>query len=108
VDVSFSNGDPLPRPVGVKAQEPRSALPCGVTVSGVEANGMWVPFGGNTGQPQRESRFEGENPMSAAGGLTARSGSRGANRQEGDQTLKAEPRQPGKLPDQWTLESHMC
>jgi len=53
-------------------------------------NGRWVPGGGNAVRPVNRSDFEGENPMSAAG--MACSGVRGLSRQEGTQTLKAEPR----------------
>lgn len=50
---------------------------------------------------------KGVNPRSAVG-IRAGSDSRGVNRQEGIQTLQAEQRQLGKLPDQWTLGSHTC
>jgi hypothetical protein len=60
------------------------------------------------GDTRRCGSLEGANPKSAAGGQTVRWGSKGANRQEGDQTLKTERRQRGMLPDQWTFGSDQC
>jgi hypothetical protein len=55
-----------------------------------------------------ESSFEGENPRSAVGVSNSDWDSKGGNRHEGNQTLKTERRQLGKLPDQWTFESDVC
>jgi hypothetical protein len=61
---------------------------------------------GNTSQEGKASK--GRIPGALWRSSDRRQGSKGANRQEGSQTLKAEHRQRGNLPDQWTFESDMC
>jgi len=71
-------------------------------------NGRWGRRCENAVALRGPRAWKGANPRSAAGGLNFRWGSKGVNRQEGSQTLKAEQRQPGKLPDQWTFGSDVC
>lgn len=69
---------------------------------------MWVQCAGNGTLPVERENSEGHNPMSAVDAKSVHWDSKGANRHEGTQTLKAEQRQGGNLPDQWTFESDVC
>ena len=57
-----------------------------------QRNGMWVQGDGNVVLPGEQSASKGRIPGALRGHALARWGSKGVNRQEGSQTLKAEQR----------------
>jgi hypothetical protein len=79
---SLQHNVPVERQVGLSCRERRDTLQAVEASKGRIPRALWV--------------------------FSTHWGSKGVNRQEGSQTLKAELRQPGILPDQWTFEPDMC
>ena len=81
----------------------RPAPRCGYTA---RRNGRWVlPLGKRGGYLPGRRKLRRVNPMSAAGAKQNRRGSRGVNRQEGNQTLKADRSGQAKPVKKWTRDS---
>jgi hypothetical protein len=93
-----------------KAQEPRSIVPgdhSGDRLSGGRKRYVGAPVRQRTGTSGGD-KLRRVKPMSAAGINGAGTASRGVNRREGNQTLRAERSGQAKPAAQWTLVGLMC